>query len=58
MVETTVDIDFAARAATCAIESNAAGDGEQQAELVVFAQYAARVIALLGPARAGHVVHY
>lgn len=57
MVETTVDIDFAAGRATCSIDTNAAGDVEQQAELVVFGQYAARVIALLGPARAGHVVH-
>jgi hypothetical protein len=57
MVETTVDIDLAADRATCAIESNATGDLQQQAELVVFGHYAARVIALLGPARAGHVVH-
>jgi hypothetical protein len=56
MVETTVDIDFAPGRPTCAIESNAAGDVEQQAELVVFGHYAARVIALLGPARAGNVV--
>jgi hypothetical protein len=57
MVETTVDIDVAAGRPTWAIESNAAGDVEQQAELVVFGHYAARVIVLLGPARAGRVVH-
>jgi Zn ribbon nucleic-acid-binding protein len=56
MVETTLDIGFSAAGESCVIASNVAGETEQQAELVAFAHYAARVISLLGPARAGAVV--
>jgi hypothetical protein len=56
MVETTLDIGFSDGGEDCAIASNVGGETEQQAELVAFAQYAARVISLLGPARAGAVV--
>jgi hypothetical protein len=56
MVETTLDIGFSAEGENFVIASNVGGETEQQAELVAFAQYAARVISLLGPARAGVVV--
>ena len=56
MVETTLDIGFSAGGENCVIASNVGGETEQQAELVAFAHYAARVISLLGPARAGAVV--
>lgn len=56
MVETTLDIGFAAQGEDCDITSNVTGEIEQQAELVAFAHYTARVISLLGPARAGAVV--
>ena len=56
MVETKLDIGFSAGGEKCVIASNVGGETEQQAELVAFAHYAARVISLLGPARAGAVV--
>jgi len=56
MVETTLDIGFAAGDENCVITSNVAGETEQQAELVAFAHYAARMISSLGPARAGAIV--
>jgi hypothetical protein len=52
MIETTFDIADA----NCEVESDAGGAPAQQAELVAFAHYVARVFLLLGPARAGAVV--
>ena len=52
MVETTLEIRFLADDEACAsIQSNVAGEAEQQAELVVFAHYAARIVSQLGPDR-------
>lgn len=56
MVETTFDIAHAAADTTCEIESDAADELAQQAELVAFAHYVARVFLVVGPARAGAVV--
>lgn len=56
MVETTLDIGLAAGDENCVITSNVTGETAQQAELVAFAHYAARMISSLGPARAGAIV--
>jgi hypothetical protein len=52
MVETTLHI----RAGECDIATNSGGETEQQAELVAFGHYVARIVSTLGPARAGAVV--
>lgn len=52
MVETTFDIRFGADTACVIRGSNAAGEVGKQAELLCFAHYAARTIALLGPEHA------
>jgi len=56
MVETTLDIRFFADEEDCDIESTVEGETEQQAELVAFGHFVARMVSLLGPARAGAVV--
>jgi len=56
MIETTFDIAHAAADTNCEVDSDAGGEPAQQAELVAFAHYVARVFLLLGPARAGTVV--
>jgi len=56
MIETTFEIAHAAADTDCKIESDIEGALAQQAELVAFAHYVARVFVLLGPARAGSVV--
>jgi hypothetical protein len=57
MVETTLEIRFLADDEACAgIDSNVAGEAQQQAELVAFAHYAARIISQLGPDRSGPLV--
>jgi hypothetical protein len=56
MVETTLDISFAAVGESCAIVSDVSGELAQQAELVAFAHFVGRIVSLLGPARAGPVV--
>ena len=59
MLTTSFEISFSgAGAATAAIDSNASGETAAQAELVAFAHYAARMILLLGPARAGALVQF
>jgi hypothetical protein len=58
MVETTLEIRFLADDEACAtIQSNVAGEAEQQAELVAFAHYAARIVSQLGPDRSAGLVH-
>jgi len=53
MVETTLEIRFSADDEACVtVRSNASVEAEQQAELVSFGHYAARIILLLGPERA------
>lgn len=53
MVETTLEIRFSADdEAYAGVESNVSGETEQQAELVCFGHFAARVSSLLGPERA------
>jgi len=56
MIETTIDVAHAVADTSCEVESDAGGAPAQQAELVAFAHYVARVFVLLGPARAGAVV--
>jgi hypothetical protein len=56
MIETTLDIAHAGADTNCEVDSNAGGAAAQQAELVTFAHYLARVFLLLGPARAMEVV--
>jgi hypothetical protein len=56
MVETTFDIRFFAGGEECVIASDVTGEKQQQAELVAFGHYVARLVSLLGPARAGVVV--
>jgi hypothetical protein len=57
MVETTLEIRFLADDEACAsIDSNVSGEAEQQAELVAFAHYAARIISELGPNRSAPLV--
>jgi hypothetical protein len=57
MVETTLEIRFLADDEACAsIDSNVSGEAAQQAELVAFAHYAARVISELGPQRSAPLV--
>jgi hypothetical protein len=50
--ETTLDIRFPHDEAHAIVESNVAGELEQQAELISFAHYAARLILVVGPERA------
>jgi len=58
MVETTLDIRFSAGDEACVIvASNATGETEEQAELVCFGQYAARIIGLLERERAVPLIH-
>ena len=56
MIETTFDIAHAGAEANCKVDSNVGGELAQQAELVAFAHYVARVFLVLGRARAGAVV--
>ncbi len=50
MVETSVEIRLSPTAGTSlAVETNVAGEAEQQAELVCFAFFAVRIILLLEP---------
>lgn len=56
MIETRFDISSAAVGSNCAVTSNASGALAQQAELIGFAHHVARLISLLGPARAGTIV--
>ncbi|MFL5945169.1 MAG: YbjN domain-containing protein [Gaiellaceae bacterium] len=56
MVETRFDIRFFAGGEECVIASDLTGEQRQQAELVAFGHYVARIVSLLGPARAGVVV--
>jgi Zn ribbon nucleic-acid-binding protein len=58
MVETTLEIRFSGDGeAEVTIDSNVSGETAAQAELIAFAHHTARVISLLGPARAGTLVH-
>jgi hypothetical protein len=50
--ETTLDIRFSHDEAHASVESNVAGELEQQAELISFAHYAARLVLSVGPGRA------
>src|SRR5205823_6894817 len=53
MVETRLEIRFlAADLAGATVDSNASGELEEQAVLVAFAHYTARIVSLLGPDRA------
>jgi hypothetical protein len=53
VIETTLDIRFSDDdEARAAVESNVSGELEQQAELISFAYYAARIVVLLGSERA------
>jgi hypothetical protein len=52
MIETTLEIRLSADGGQCSITSDADGEVETQAQLVTFSHYVARVISLLGPARA------
>jgi hypothetical protein len=56
MVETTFDIRIGAGDQECVVATNVTGERGQQAELVAFGHYVARVVSLLGPAFAGAVV--
>ena len=57
MVETTLEIRFLADDEACAsIDSNVSSDAKQQAELVAFAHYAARIVSQLGPHRSAPLV--
>jgi hypothetical protein len=57
MVETTLEIRFLDDDEACAsIDSNVSGEVEQQAELVAFAHFAARIISALGPHRSAPLV--
>jgi hypothetical protein len=52
MIETTLEIRVSGAGGECSIVSDAAGEVAEQAELVAFAHYVARVSSLAGPARA------
>jgi hypothetical protein len=56
MIETTFKTAHAGSETTCDVESNVSAELAEQAELVAFAHFVARVFLLLGPARAGAVV--
>lgn len=56
MIETTFETAHAGAETTCKADSNVGGGLAQQAELVAFARYVARVFLLLGPAQAGAIV--
>lgn len=56
MVETTFKTGHAGVEAICDVDSNVSGELAEQAELVAFTHFIARVLVLLGPARAGAVV--
>jgi len=58
MVETTLDIRFYADDEACVIvDSNAPDDVEEQAELVSFGHYSARIIDRVGPSSALSLIH-
>jgi hypothetical protein len=52
MIETKLEIHLSADGGQCSITSDADGEVETQAQLVAYGHYVARVISLLGPARA------
>jgi hypothetical protein len=56
MIETRFDISSAAVESSCAVTSSGNGKLAAQAELIAFAHYVARLVLLLGPARAGALV--
>jgi hypothetical protein len=56
MIETIFEIAHAGAETTCEVDSAAAGELAEQAELVAFAHYVARVFLLVGPAQVGAVV--
>ena len=56
MVQTRFDISFFGGADGCVIASDVTGERQQQAERVAYGHYVARLVSLLGPARAGAVV--
>ena len=56
MIETTFEIAHAGAETTCEVGSSAVDELAEQAELVAFAHYVARVFLLLGPAQAGAIV--
>jgi hypothetical protein len=56
MIETTFDIWHVDADTNCEVASNVGGELAEQADLVSFAHYVARVFLLLGPARAGTLV--
>jgi hypothetical protein len=56
MIETRFDISSAVVGSSCAVTSSAGGELAAQAELIAFAHHVARLIVLLGPARAGAIV--
>lgn len=56
MIETRFDISSAAVGSSCAVTSNVDGELAEQAELIAFAHHVARLVVLLGPARAGAIV--
>jgi hypothetical protein len=56
MIETTFKTVHAGVETTCDVDSNVDGELAEQAELVAFAHFVARVFLLLGPARAGSIV--
>jgi hypothetical protein len=56
MIETTFETTHAGAETTCDVDSDIGGELAEQAELVAFAHYVARVFLLLGPAQAGAIV--
>jgi hypothetical protein len=56
MIETTFETAHSGAETTCDVDSNAGAELAEQAELVAFAHYVARVFLLLGPAQAGAIV--
>jgi len=56
MIETRFDISSAAVESSCAVTSSGDGELAAQAELIAFAHHVARLVLLLGPARAGAIV--
>ncbi len=56
MIETTFETAHAGAETTCDIDSNVSAELAEQAELVAFAHYVARIFLLLGPAQAGAIV--
>ena len=56
MIETTFKTTHAGAETRCDVASNVDAELAEQAELVAFAHFVARVFLLLGPARAGSIV--